>query len=379
LAFPQIQQEFQIRKSRTYLNNASIAPMADRVVNAVDAFMEDVRHNGRNNFPNWARHADSAIRDKMARLIGAQRSEVAFLKNTTEGLSIVANGIDWRQGDNVVIADIEYPSNVYCWMNLARFGVSVKWFPARDNGGRIPTDQLAELVDGRTRLISLSAVQFSNGFRSDLAAVGELCRKKGIYLNLDAIQWLGALHMNVEDYNIHFMSAGGHKWLMAPIGTGLFYVRKDMLDQIHPFSVGFHTVDKPEDHMDYDFSTFRASAARFEEALVNYPGIWGFEAAIDMFLEVGTQALEEHVFELTSLAIDEVKARGYEVTSSQIPSERSGIVSFRHPTLPGEELRRRLNNENIDVAVRDGRLRISPGIHNDSDDIRRLIEALPKA
>jgi len=377
VAFPSIQSEFQIRQNRTYLNNASIAPMADRVVRAVDDFMEDVRRTGRNNFPHWMRHADTEVKDRIAKLIGAERAEIAFIKNTTEGLSIVANGVDWRDGDNVIIADIEYPSNVYCWMNLARRGVSIRWVRSRANGGKVPVDEIAGLIDARTRLISISAVQFSNGYRQDLELTGALCRKHGILLNLDVIQWLGSLHMDVSRYNVHFMSAGGHKWLMGPIGSGIFYCRKDALDLIHPWSVGFHTVDKSEDHMDYDFSKFRPNAGRFEEALVNYPGIRGLDAAIGMFLEVGTENLEKHVLHLTGLAADLARGKGYEVVSARAPKEASGILSLRHPSISGEDIRLKLDRERIDVAVRDGRVRISPAIHNDEADIERFAAALP--
>ena len=164
--------------------------------------------------------------------------------------------------------------------------MELRWI--RNRAGRIAVDDLAAAIDSRTRLISLSAVQFSNGFRQDLAATGELCRKRGVLLNLDGIQWVGALHMDLASYNVDFLSVGGHKWLMAPIGTGFFYCRRDSLDQLTPPSVGYHSVDKHEDHMDYDL-TFRPNAGRFEEALVNFPGIWGLDAAVKLHLAVGTR------------------------------------------------------------------------------------------
>ncbi|HMF29682.1 MAG TPA: aminotransferase class V-fold PLP-dependent enzyme, partial [Candidatus Cybelea sp.] len=189
LDFAPVAAQFPIKRKRAYLNNASIGPMSEPVLAALNAFLNDVRDNGRNNYPTWCRYAEEQIKARVARLIGARRSEIAFVKNTTEGLVTVANGLDWREGDNVVLPRFEYPSNVYCWMRLAKFGVSIRWVEPR--GGCVPVGAIAEAIDARTRLVSLSAVQFSNGFRHDLAATSELCRRRGVLFNLDAIQWVG--------------------------------------------------------------------------------------------------------------------------------------------------------------------------------------------
>src|SRR5262249_20590562 len=182
LDFASVAAQFPIRRKRAYLNNASIGPMSEPVLAAVDAFLRDVRDNGRNNYPTWCRYAEQQIKDRVARLIGAKAGEIAFVKNTTQGLVTVANGLEWRAGDNVVLPSIEYPSNVYCWMRLAKKGVSIRWVEPQD--GRIPVAAISDAIDSRTRLVSLSAVQFSNGFRHDLAMTSELCRERGVLLNL---------------------------------------------------------------------------------------------------------------------------------------------------------------------------------------------------
>src|SRR5262249_5640904 len=161
------------------------------------------------------RYADEHIKARLGSLIGAGPDEIAFIKNTTEGLVTVANGLDWRAGDNVVLPDIEYPSNVYCWMRLAQPGVAIQ--VGAHPHGRVTVDTIAEAIDSRTRLVSVSAVQFSNGFRQDLASTSALCQERKVLLNLDAIQWIGALHMDLRRYHVDFMSVGGHKWLLAPI------------------------------------------------------------------------------------------------------------------------------------------------------------------
>jgi selenocysteine lyase/cysteine desulfurase len=370
-----IKNAFPIKDRMVYLNNASIGPMSVPVIEAVNTFLADVRDNGRNNYPVWCETADTGIKQRIADLIGAQKSEMAFIKNTTEGILIVANGLNWKPGDNVIVADIEYPSNVYCWMNLKKRGVELRWVKTRE--GRFTARDIARIADTRTRLVSLSAVQFLNGFRADLAQIGELCRAKGILLNIDAIQCLGALELRVSDYAIDFMSAGGHKWLMAPIGTGIFYCRHSSLEHLQPANIGYHSVfNKSEDDIDYDL-TLKPDAGRFEEALVNFPGIWGLDAAVRMIGALGIREIERHILQLTELACQGLRSRGYIIVSPLGKGERSGILSFRHPAAPSKEIGERLRKAQIHVAVRGGDLRISPSFYNDGSEIDSLLEALP--
>ena len=376
LSFATVAQSFPIKRRRCYLNNASIGAMSLPVIAAVDRFMHDVRDNGRNEYPNWCRYADTAIKQRIARLIGAKPSEIAFIKNTTEGLGFVANGFPWQAGDNVVIADIEYPSNVYCWVKLAKLGVEVRWVKNRQ--GRIGVDDVRAQMDGSTRIVSLSAVQFSNGYRQDLESTAALCNERGVLLNLDGIQWVGALAIDVERLGIHFISVGGHKWLLAPIGTGFFYCRESAMERIDPPTVGYHTVDKHEDHMDYDL-VYRAGAGRFEEALVNFPGIWGLDAAVRMQLKLGPAAIQRHIEDLTGRAAEGLRRLGCEIVSPFGDAERSGILSFRHPGIPADVLAERLKAGGVDVAVRGGALRISPSYYNDAQEIDRFLETLSKA
>lgn len=373
--FLSVRDEFPIKRNRVYLNNASIAPMSKPVIAAVNAFMADVRDNGRNNYPHWCKRVDQDIKGGIADMIGAQNTEIAFIKNTTEGILIVANGIDWQRGDNVIIADIEYPSNVYCWMNLEKTrGVRIKWI--RSNQGRFTVDDVAALIDDRTRLVSLSAVQFLNGFRCDLERIGDLCQARGVLFNLDGIQLLGALDLDVSRCRFDFLSAGGHKWLMAPIGTGIFFCRQSSLERLRPHNVGYHSVDKSEDDIEYDL-TFKAHAGRFEEALVNFPGIWGLEAAIGIIRELGTRRIQKHILALTQLAYGRLKARGYRIVSPFAENERSGILCFNHPSISARQIWERLQDARVDLAVRGDALRMSPSFFNGEDDIQAMLAALP--
>ncbi len=364
---------FPICERRSYLNNASIGPMSTPVLEAVQGFLFDVRDNGRNNYPQWCDCAEHDIKLRIGELIGCNGHEIAFTKNTTEGLGIVANGLDWSEGDNVVIPDIEYPSNVYCWMNLERRGVEIRW--VKTQKGQISVDSLRQAINSKTRLVSISPVQFSNGFRHDLALTSEMCFESGVLLNLDAIQWLGSMHLDLSEYHVDFMSTGGHKWLLAPIGTGFFYCNSRILNQLTPPSVGYHTTDKGEAHLDYGLD-YRAGSARFEEALANFPGIWGLDAAIKLQLRVGSLAIQNHILDLNAYAMEKLKLIGCQIASPEDPESRSGLLSFIKPYDDAKKIEVQLREAAVDLAVRDGRLRISPSYYNNESDIDRLVDAI---
>lgn len=374
LTLDTVRSAFPITQRRAYLNNASIAPMSQPVLDAVEGFLYDVRDNGRVHYPDWCKHADTVIKPRVGQLIGADASEIAFVKNTTEGLVNVANGLDWREGDNLVLPDIEYPSNVYCWMQLARRGVTIKWVKSRN--GRVELADIAEAIDARTRLVSVSSVQFSTGYRQDIAALSELCVSRKVLLNLDAIQWVGSMALDLSDIHVDFMSFGGHKWLLAPIGTGIFYCNSKSLDLLVPPSVGYHTVDRGEAHMDYILD-FRPDAGRFEEALVNFPGIWGLDAAVRMHLSVGPKNAQERILDLTDYAAERLQSAGYSIVSPRVGDERSGLLLFMKDGLDIEATAGLLREESVDVAIRAGVLRISPSYYNNHDDIDRLLATLP--
>jgi len=369
--------DFPIVYRRAYLNACSLMPLSNRVVGAVHAQLGDLQLNGRNNSPHRIRFAEEHIRPAIARLIGAVPAEIAFVKNTTEGLNIVANGIDWREGDNVVIANIEYPSNVYCWLNLARRGVEIRWIDAKAAGGRVTVDDVARQIDSRTRLVSVSCVQFSTGFRQDMEATGDLCRERGVLLNYDAIQAAGVLEIDASRTHFDFMSAGGHKWMGGPMGTGFFYCRTSSLERLHPHGIGPGSMTNEETDIDYDIGLMQPDARRFEEALPNYPGLWGLHASLGTILALGPQVVEAHSLRLVSRAIEGLKQKGYLIHSPQEERHRSGILTFRHPNRSSEELNARLVEAGVDVTVRQGNLRIAPHFYNDDGDIDWLLEALP--
>ncbi len=212
-------REFPITEKYAYLDHAGVAPLSNRVKDAVTSFLAESLEGGAFHYPVWARRIMDA-RQACAALLNARPDEIAFVRSTSHGLSLVAEGLEWKRGDNVLIYEKEFPSNIYPWQNLGRKGVGTRIIPSRE--GRIVLDDIERLIDKRTRLLSLSSVQFTNGFRSDLKAVSNLCRGRGVLFCVDAIQSLGVLPLDVKDCGIDFLSADAHKWLLGPEGIGVF-------------------------------------------------------------------------------------------------------------------------------------------------------------
>ena len=215
-------KEFPITQEWVFLNHAAVAPLCQRARDRICEWADDMAANGDVHEAKWWAEVES-VRRTAADLIGAHYGEIALLKNTSEGLALVAEGFPWQQGDNVVIAEGEYPSNVYPWLHLRDKGVEVKTVPCRE--ARIEIDDIASMIDERTRMLSISHVQFGTGFRSDLTALGTLCRERGIDFCVDAIQGLGVFPIDVKAMKIDYLAADGHKWLLAPEGSALFLHR----------------------------------------------------------------------------------------------------------------------------------------------------------
>jgi cysteine desulfurase/selenocysteine lyase len=365
---------FPITEEYAYLNHASIAPYSVPVARAMDELIANRCRRGGLDTPKWEERLEQ-VRGLTAQLIAANPEEIAFINNTSHGLNIVASGIDWREGDNLIGAETEFPANVYPWLNLQRLGVEVRFAPARDN--RILIEDIAALMDERTRLVALSFVEFATGFRNDLTAIGQLCRERGIYFCVDGIQGLGALELKVTQSPIDFLAAGGPKWLMGPIGAGLLYCRRALIEKLVPIRVGWWGMVDRDDYFRYD-SPLQDNARRFEEGSLNFLGIHGLGASLELLLEVGIPRIEERVLGLTDYLIAGLQERGCHITTPiASPQERSGIVCFNHPFHALEELEQRLKKAGVVISKRGQVIRVSPHFYNDETDIDQLLDALP--
>jgi len=369
---------FPVTEKYVYLNHAAVSPLSTRVREAMTRLVDDVTLNGSVNYDDWLAVYERA-RHSAARLVNARPSEIAFMRNTSDAISTVANGIKWRAGDNLVTDNVEFPANVYPWMRVAeKHAVTIKKAEERD--GRIDADELLALVDERTRVVTISWVQFASGFRSDIQRIGRFCRERGVFFFIDAIQALGGLQLDVERDSVDAFAADAHKYLLGPEGVAVMYVSERVLDQIEPTVVGWTSVKGFEQFahaaLDYHLD-YRQGALRFECGTLNTVGVYGVGAAVDLFLEVGPATVEAYLLDLSDYLAEQLSSKGYNVVSSRRAGERSGIVCCTHPRHTPSRLYQLLLERRVITAPRLGRLRLSAHFYNTRNDVDALIAALP--
>ena len=365
---------FPVTQRYAYLNHASVAALPRPVVEAVSGYLRRREQGGGLALSDWE-PAVERIRRTAARFIGAQADEITFTGSVSHGLNIVAAGLGWQVGDNLICAETEFPANVYPWTNLRRRGVEVRFVPAREN--RIHVQDIEALMDSRTRLLAISFVEFGTGYRNDLGALVELCHSRGVLLCVDGIQGLGALQFDVRQTPVDFLATQAAKWMLGPMGAGFLYIRRDLLPRIEPVMTGWRAVVDREDYYRYD-SPLRASGERFEAGSLNAVGLLGMEAAINLLLSVGAASFKERILGMTDALIAGLRARGARITSPIAHrGERSGIVCFEHPRLAAAQLAQQLEAAGVIVSLRGGAIRVSPHFYNTEADLERLLAVLP--
>jgi len=365
-------RELPIVERWAYFNHCVTSPIPERSRKAVERTLARQSQRGTLCIPSFLKTLADG-HEQIARLIHCRHEDVAFTANTTAGLALVANGLPWQPGDNVVLADIEYPGNVYPWWARERDGVELRWVKSVE--GRTAFDDYAAAIDEHTRVLAASFVQFSSGFRNDLQRLGELCARRDILFVVDAIQGLGALELDVQACNISVMAFEGRKWLLGPFGVGVLYCHPDVLDRIGGPNAGAFSVVEPEPFLQYDFR-LKPNAGRFESGGMNFAGIRGLSTSVGLLLETGPQRIEARVRKLTDHLCDGLSRRGYAVYSSREAGEWSGIVSFDAGN-DGKATVARLKDRGVLVSFREGRIRVGPHFYNTFDEINQLLDALP--
>lgn len=371
--FEQVRDEFEtVRRGVVFLNHAGVSPLPRR---AADAMKRAVEANRALTVDDWAElEAGLArCRDSIARMVNADPDEIAFSRNTTEGINWVANGLDWRPGDRVVTVSEEYPANIYPWMRLRGKGVELHMVQPVDH--RVPLERLAEAITPSTRLVALSFVEFASGFRFDLEAVGELCREKGVFFLVDLIQGLGALRADLGRAGVSFASCGAQKWLLGPVGAGFFYCAREHAGALEAVCVGADTVERKLPYLDYDY-TPRADARRFEYSTPATHAVHGMAAALDLFLEQDRARIESHIRLLTDILIDGAVRKGYECRSPRGGNEWSGIAALRHPTRSAGSVIAQLAEKNVFTREREGYIRLAPHFYQTAGEMERAVDAL---
>ncbi|RKU25129.1 aminotransferase [Candidatus Poribacteria bacterium] len=368
------QSEFPVTQKYVYMNHAGVAPLSKRVQKAMVDFVEDATVNGAVNVDDWVDTVEEC-RDSAAELMNAESTEIAFMKNTTQGILIAANGIDWNTGDNVVTTSVEFPANVYPWWSLNdRYGVETRMVPEKD--GVIHLQDLIDTIDDKTRALTISHVEFASGYRNDITAIGEICQQRDIWFVVDAIQSLGAIMVDVKKSKIDILAADGHKWMLAPEGAAVFYCSDSKRDRLINTNLGWAGVVNPRDFLDYDI-TQKPDATRFEEGSYNTTGIYGLNAAINLLKQVRIKNIENRILDLTNKLIIGLEQKGYKVVTSKCKSDRAGIVIFESNSYTPTELFNLLQDNNIIAAERGNGIRISPHFYNTESEIEQILNILP--
>jgi cysteine desulfurase / selenocysteine lyase len=371
--FEQYRSEFPIAEKYIYFDHAGVSPLSLRVKNAIETFLAESVDGSAFHYPKWSQQIID-VRRACGRLIGSQPEEIAFVRSTSHGLSLVAEGLDWKPRDRVLVYEKEFPSNLYPWLNLRRKGVDVVFIPFRN--GRIQVDDVARLIDSRTRLLSISSVQFTNGFAADLSSLGLLCRSRQVLFCVDAIQSLGILPMDVRAFNIDFLSADAHKWLLGPEGIGIFFCRQGLAERLQPALVGWKSV-RNEFAFEKPDLRFKTDALRFEEGSMNVLGILGLGAAIELLIEVGIANIADRVLGLGDSIMQEAEKRRFTVLTPQDRGARGGNITFIGQFDPAKT-RDALKGKGVMVNVRAGGLRVSPHFYNTAQEVERFFEILDR-
>lgn len=354
-----------------YLNHAAVAPWPARSARAVERFARENIATGARDYSQWL-VTERQLRERLARLLNAaSRADIALVKNTSEALSFVAFGLDWREGDQVIISSEEFPSNRIVWEALRPRGVEVVQV---DLQGHDAEGALLAACTPRTRLMAISAVQYASGLRLDLERLGIGCEQRDVLLCIDAIQQLGALGMDVQRSRCAFAMADGHKWMLGPEGLGVFYCRQDLRERLALHEYGWHMLEHAGDYDRDDWQPAR-SARRFECGSPNMLGAMALEASLSLLEEVGMAQVERALHERVQWLLDGLnQMAGVRLLSAQAPDRRAGIVTFTADAWDNRQLHERLKAEQIICAQRGGGIRLSPHFYTEARVIEHTLQ-----
>ena len=365
-----VRAEFPVTKRMLYLDSAHQTPLATSVRAALQDFLAEGNETAGPK-PVWLRRVEQT-RAKVAALFNADASEIAFTKNTSEGLNIAANAVPLKAGDNVLLIKGDHPNNAYAWLNLQRKGVEVRFVKLNEDIADAET--FASHVDDRTRAISLSHITFHAGQRHDVASIGKLCKDRGLYLVVDAMQSVGVVPIDVKAMNISVLAAGTHKGMLVPQGLGVLYVR-DGLDELQPAYLAMCSMSNPP--ADYiarpDDMVVRKDAARFEMGNLNLPDIQALDAAIDLINKVGVDNVEKHVQSLGDHLIEHLDRLKVRLVGPRTRKDRAHIYVL---DLPVAEWSEYFAQNQVRVSPERDGIRISFAMFNTIEDVDRLADII---
>jgi len=371
----QIRSQFPATEKYAYLNSAAMSPLPRSAFEAIQSQLKDSSENGVKNFTQWVA-AKTRTRELLAAMLHVRPEQIAFMRNVSDGISTVANGLKWNTGDNIVTFEREFPANYYAWRRVRdAFGVELRLCPERD--GRIEIDEFIDLIDSNTKLVSISAVQYASGFKADLERIGDAVRKVDALFCVDVIQGFGAMPFDLPAQLVDIAGGGGHKWLCGPEGCGFLYLSDRARERIEPTLVGWISVESPWDFEDRE-QPFKPNALAWESGTGPSSLYCGLEQSLKLLNDAGLENIESFLAELTDYMCDRLGGMEYDIISSRKASERSAIVCIKHRKgLAANDISNALEKVAVILSPRGDRVRIAPHFYNDRKDIDRLIEALP--
>jgi selenocysteine lyase/cysteine desulfurase len=394
LNWDDVRNQFPALEDKTFLDAACVSLAPRRAVEAIQDFLESTLYCPERSSTEHHIVMDelrARLRPVAARLINADDEEMAIVESTTQGLSFAASAISLEAGDRVLLCDLEFLQLAVPWCQLKdQIGIEIDVVPNRN--GVVSVDDIRERITARTKLLAVSSVQWCNGFKCDLDTLSELCRKKDIWLVVDAVQQLGALPIDIQKTPVDILMAGGHKWLNAPFGTGILYVCRERASSLKAPLAGYLSVEPPEGGWGHYFQTptitplrdyrFVDEARRFEiGGTANYPGAIGLAASLELVHEIGQERIAARILELTDYLIEELQKRHIDVITPTDANHRSGIVTFSVGSADENvAMMEHLLDHRVLVSVRYtsgvGGVRVSCHYYNTPDDIDRLLEHL---
>ena len=344
-------------------------------ITAIISQLEDVAAHGSAHYEDWVATKNRA-RSLIAEMLGVRADQIAFMRNTSDGFASVANGLTWAAGDNIVSFEREFPANFYQWRRIRdEFSVELRLCP--EQNGRIDLDEFISLIDSNTKVVTISSVQYLSGYNADLERIGRAARAVDALFCVDIIQGFGSLPYDLPVQFVDAACGASHKWLCAPEGCGIVYLSDRARERVKPTFVGWISVETPWDFEDRE-QPFKSTALAWESGTGASSLFYGLEQSLKLIHETGAENIERYLSGLTDHFCDSLAGKNYEIISSRAPGERSAIVCIKHRNgLTPYQIAAQLENEKIVVSPRGDRLRISPHFYNNTEDIERLVDALP--
>lgn len=360
-----------IKSGKIYFNHAATGPFSKNVLSIVNEYLLQRSETNIDNFRELM-EVTGETKKYLCQMLNCTADRIAFVDNTSNGLNILAQGIKWKKGDSIILNDIEFPANVYPFLNLEKEGVKVEFVKSKD--GILSADDIINSIKPSTRLISISYVQFLTGYKADLETIGNVCREKGIIFSVDAIQGLGAFTLDVEKNKVDFISCGTAKWLLGMQGLAFIYISEKLQQQLEPKYVGWLSVENAWNHLDYNLN-LKKTADALQGGTINALGVFGLLPSLKLFSEFGYKNVEERIVENSTHFIKKLLEIGIHPILKQCGKKNlSGIVSFTHED--STRIFKELKRKEIYCSVREGMVRLSPHFYNTLEEINIVVDEI---